>query len=63
MVPLSRFILGTANMRLDVFIADNNVVVFGELFKLDDQLGRIGYVNDEHAEKQADHKRKSQILR
>ena len=49
------------DVSLQRLIADNHIVVLGELLDLHHQLGRIRHVNDKDAEEHADEEGKGQI--
>lgn len=56
------FLIGSANLLLDVLVVQDDIVVHGVFFQLGDDLQRMRRVHGEHAEKHADKERKRQIF-
>ena len=58
-MPLGSLILCASDLRLDVFITHDNIIVLCEFLQLYDQLCGIHKVNDKYAKEQTDDKGKS----
>ena len=63
MYALRRPLLGGVNVGLEILDLHNHPVLVGKGLHASDPMGARCHVNKEHAEEQANHKRKSQILR
>ena len=61
-MPLSRLVLRSADVRFDVLVMHDNVVVLRKLFQLHDELCRIYKVDYKHAEEKSYHEGERQIV-